>query len=276
MKKYLAIPSLLLCSILFSGCNLYGGLSSPSNDQQLLSAARAAMDQGDYAKAASYYQQLSNTYSDQKISELTFNTLAGNNIFTIADLVGSLGSGNGGVSTITNIAQLLAGRGKTDGTTRVAIQGTYVSNAGIVNADLKNFMQLFSAVAMIEEELANAVGSDGVLTASDLVVNPAACKGDTIVTSLADANCNIPGTNTLNDTATGDGTITLSATANWSDNPSLTKIKVAAVAAGSAAAALGNSSGLLSTLSTLSSIPAVSNSTTARAARWFLLTTLFP
>lgn len=63
---------LLLLALLVSGCNLYGGIDSPSGDSQLTSAARSCLDQNDYACAMKYYQQLSSAYSDIKNSETAY------------------------------------------------------------------------------------------------------------------------------------------------------------------------------------------------------------
>jgi hypothetical protein len=59
-----------------SGCNVFSVLDSPSGDAQLISAARACFDQGDFACARDNYSKLSDSSADIRASEEAFLALA--------------------------------------------------------------------------------------------------------------------------------------------------------------------------------------------------------
>ena len=217
---------LTLCFIA-SACNTFGGLDSPSGDDQLKVAARACLDSGDYPCAHERYSALSTSSNDVKVSELSFTVLREQNIFSISDLVASLGSNRGDQTTFINLAQLMASRGKTDGATRTVIQAQYLANASVNDPNLRAFMQLMVATAMFTEILSTAVGTDGVLTASDIVdaANVTACKNASFPICT-------PCTSTAKTLANISPDVTdLSTATNWSTAGSFTKLQVAATAA---------------------------------------------
>jgi len=259
---------------LLSACNLYSSVDKPKGDPQLLSAARACLDRGDYECAKEYYNQLSDSENDTKLSELAFTEMAETDAFSIRDLITSLGSDRGGGNSFLKIAELMAGRGKTDGDTRAILQSAYASVGGIQNTDLKSFMQFITALGMFNEVLANAVGPDGVLTASDLAQNPSACILGGAPACASSSDCDNPGTNLVN-TIVGD--VTSLDSGDWTSGASLAKLQFAAAAA---ADALGNLSGsnsyegILDTMNQLDDLNLPQYSV-ANCKRMLLLTTLF-
>jgi len=258
---------------LLSGCNLYSGVDKPKGDPQLLSAARACLDRGDYECAKEYYNQLSDGENDTKLSELAFTEMAETDAFSIRDLITSLGSDRGGGNSFLKIAELMASRGKTDGNTRAILQSAYASVGGIQNTDLKSFMQFITALGMFNEVLANAVGTDGVLTASDLAQNPTACASAGAGCALS-TDCNNSVGAGIDD---GTGEVTSLDSGDWTSNATLTKLQVAAAAASDALANLSgnnNYEGILETMNQLDDLNLPANSN-ARCKRMVLLTTLF-
>ncbi len=136
------------------------------------------MDKGEYANALKYYQQVSANESDVKISETALATLAEGNIFYISDLISSLGSGSGGGSTFIGVAENMYARGATTAASREIIAKVYVSASGIVNAHLKNFVQIISGISMIGSILGSYAGPNGTLVVTDLVQS-ASCNSTT-------------------------------------------------------------------------------------------------
>ena len=66
----------LICVLPFlSSCNLTEKIDNPRGDAQILSAARACLDLGDYECAFKYYSKLSNDVGEVKGTEIAFATL---------------------------------------------------------------------------------------------------------------------------------------------------------------------------------------------------------
>ncbi len=218
----------LLLTLSLTACNLYGGLSKPGNDQQYLLAARSCLDRGDYACAKENYNALSASFDDVKISETSLTIFAENNIFSISELVGSLGTNIGSASSFKTLAESLAQKGVTSGDYRTIIKTRYDADSSITDAKLKAFAKFIAALSMFNEVLANAVGADGSLTASDIVTaaNVTACKAG----SACDPNCTAPtGTAmTYNSSDTSDLTLATSTTNDWSGAATIQKLVKAA------------------------------------------------
>ncbi len=256
--------SILLTLFLFqlSACNLYGGIDKPSGDAQLLSAARTCLDQGDYPCARQRYQALSTSSADYQLSELALTTLAENQIFSISDLITTLGTSRGGGTSLSLLAQTMASRGKIDGATRTSIQASYASVAAIQSSDLRAFMQFLTAYAMTNEILANAVAADGQI---HIVQDATACKLVSVsnLTCIGSAACAAPsGTiaTTLLDSTTSEIVNTsghrLSDATNWSTPPTLIKFIAAASDAATAISTLnpGSYSGIFKAINDLNTI----------------------
>ncbi len=250
--------------LILSACNLYGGLDKPGSDPQYLIAARACLDRGDYACAKENYQALSSAFNDVKVSETGLTTLAENNIFSISDLVSSLGSNLGGAASFSILAEALASRGITAGTYRTTLKTVYDNNAAIGEANLRAFSRFIAALGMFNEVLANAVGADGKLTAGD-IVNPstlAACRaggtapGNPSGCVLNAVNCAAPsGTALTYDGADAASMSTVGS--DWSGPATIQKMIRAASAASTELSVFANASsndGLLSTINQLATI----------------------
>jgi hypothetical protein len=258
--KHIRPFAFLLIPLFLSACNLYGGLSKPSNDDQYLVAARSCLDHGDYECARQNYNALSASYVDIAVSEGSLNTLAQNQIFSITDLVSSLGSGLGSGSSFSFLAEALAVRGVTTGSARTTIKTVFDNDAVILDPKLKSFSQFLAALAMVNQVLANAVGTDGKLTAGDIVTPSAvtACKasndcGACLATNVG-CQCTTPAGTALTYN-NGDLTNFSSSPATWAGSATIQKLIQAAIQTTTSLTAFsGGSNGLGPSLQAISAL----------------------
>ncbi len=218
MKKHL-LTLLVLAPFTLTSCgNLFKGLSTPEGDEQLLVAARGCMDRGDYNCALEYYQALSNNYGDVKVNETSLAKLANSNVFKMSDLIGALGSSRGDGASFATMANAIAPRGVANATNRLLIQTTYTDNNAIVNTKLKAFSKFISSLSMLNIVLAEIAGADQVLTASDLVRNPTACKAAGVC--IGNADCDQPAGSSV-DLSNGTDPTGLDSSTGWGGTASL-------------------------------------------------------
>lgn len=212
----------VLLSFFLSSCNLYGGLSSPSNDEQYLIAARACFDRGDYQCSQDNYAALSSNYNDAKVSENSLSLLAQANIFSISDLVRSLGTNLGSPASFAILAETLAGRNIIDGAHRTTIKKAYDDDSKINDGHLKAFSKFLAALAMFNELLANAVGPDGKLTVTDIVTSASLSNCKSTLGALG--SCVAPAGTTLGDVPGDNGLSLATAGTDWSGPASTQKL----------------------------------------------------
>jgi hypothetical protein len=266
MKKKILLPLTLLLPLSLGACgNLFKGLSTPEGDEQLLIAARGCMDRGDYNCALEYYQALSSSYGDVKVNETSLAKLANANIFKMSDLIGALGSSRGDGASFTTMANTIASRGVANATNRLLIQTTFADNNAIVNPKLRAFSKFISSISMVNAVLAEVAGTDQILTASDIVANPTACKsaaGNACANPVdpAFSNCAKPASsNVVVGTALTNG---LEASTGWDGTATLMQfIKAASDADAQAAIFTGSSSnsGIFSAIDSLSGLGALAD-----------------
>lgn len=270
-KKIVSWSLVLAVGLSQSSCNLWSGLDKPSGDDQLLSAARGAFDRGDYSKALEYYQQLSNSQADVRLSEQLLVELAQAGFISVSDLVSSLGSSRGGGNSIINQANLLAKNGKNTGANRTSIQSFYSRAASITDTQLRGYIRFLIAYSMLAQTLGSVAGGDGLVTQSDLAAS-ANCNASGAPACGGDANCN-EGSSLLLDTADDGSLVDMDNSAAWSGSPSLKKVTKAAEAANSGLTDMGVSTdgGIFQAVSSLASIPGGDN-----CIRRQLMSTLFP
>ncbi|MBU6154018.1 MAG: hypothetical protein KGP28_06925 [Bdellovibrionales bacterium] len=246
MKNLTSITLLFAIPFLLSACNLFGGLSSPSNDEQHLVAARACLDRNDYPCALDHYRALSDSLSDIKINETSLAQLGQAQVFSFSDLITSLGTSLGNGKTFSSMAELIARRNVATSASRVLIQQTYANNdqISLQNPKLKAFSKFISALAMFNTVLASAAGPDGVLTASDIASGGIACATDATPTLVAcGSTANLPD---------GGNNPIMSASANWSGTPALDMLFNALNAANTEIVNFsGSGSGILSAIAAL-------------------------
>lgn len=257
MKNIYLLTGLL--PLLFS-CNLYQGIDSPSGDEQLISAARGCLDAGKFDCAKDYYQQLSNSSEDIKLSELALTQLAQDDVFSISDLISTLGSGRGDGNTFTLLANMVSLRGKSSSGIRTRIQKAYADASQIQDPSLRGYIRFVTSLAMFNNILAYAAGNGNELKANDLAQNAQACvSAGTACASFPTpaAACNAPTTGRL---ASTSGTVptNLNTAANWDAEPTLVHLEKAAAAADAASQEMtgsSSSSGILAAMSEMGNLP---------------------
>jgi len=277
-QKTISIIVGFFTMISLSSCNMMGFMDKPSGDVQLLDAARACLDKGDFTCARDYYQALSNSYLDVKVSETSLTTLEENNIFFMADLFESLGSGTGGASSVIALAETLAARGITTATNRTTIQSTFQNDLAISDSTLKAYSQFISSVAMLSTLLASSVGADGKLTASDLATNATVCKTKDVSSCAAASECDNGGG--MLDAAASEITEAsgIGVATNWDTAVSAVKFRAAANDANNASTTLtgSNGGGIFGAIKGLGNAPAGNDQANARCTRMFILQSFFP
>lgn len=181
MKRSSLFALASAAALTVSGCNMFGFMDSPSGDAQLISAARACLNRGDYACALSNYQKVSSAQSDVALSEQAMVVFDQQGA-SMSSFIGmsSESTGGGGISKLAEGMTSGAGQAK-----RMAIYNAYKSADTITDTDLKNFVKFLGATALSAEILAEAAGADGILAKTDIVQNASctaaggACLGDT-------------------------------------------------------------------------------------------------
>jgi hypothetical protein len=198
-----------------TGCNFFGGIDHPSGDNQLISAALACLDQGDFQCAITDFQGLSGASSDIEQSGLAYAEMdqAGANMGAFG---GAFGNGKN-ISfgpALTSMANsiLASGAGQS---ARLAIFTAFSHQTAITdNPHLQALVQFLGAISFAAEILAEAAQIEGTsqLLKTDLVTNP----GCTLLTCAPVALSNINGGNLP------DGKTSLTAEANASTTAGIT------------------------------------------------------
>lgn len=158
-----------------TSCNVFDPLSNPGGDEQLLSKARACLDQADYECALEAYGEMSSDQADVKASEEAYTLLTqhGGGFKGFATSFGTSPDGKG-LSLLAN--QMVSGAGEAR---RLAIHQAYKKHEliNISNSPgLKNLVRFLGATALAGEILAEIAGEDGVFKASDFVTSPSTCN----------------------------------------------------------------------------------------------------
>lgn len=163
--------SLLLLTVIslisLTGCNLFGGLDGPSGDEQLLSAARAAFDQGDYQLAIQLYGELSSANSDVGLSETAYVDLtqAGASMKAYAT---AFGKGEVAIGpAITTFAEGILANGAGQAT-RVAIWQAFNEQQNITDPQLKALVRFLGSLSFAAEILAETSTDGKTITKADL------------------------------------------------------------------------------------------------------------
>jgi len=203
----LAIVALLATSAV--GCNLIGFLDAPAGDAQLLSAARAALDRADYAKALELYGKMSSSHAEVAASE-TAIALLDQEGASMGAFMSSFGTSIGGDTGIgkglTNLASYLKKTGTPGPTKRTTMYRALTMVNDITSAEnkeLRGLVRFLSSAGLLAEILAEDIGTSGTYTTADLVTTPSGCSTTTVCTPVAPAACNPPGSKNLSSTYLG-------------------------------------------------------------------------
>jgi hypothetical protein len=208
---------------MLSGCNFFGSIDSPSGDDQLLAAARACFDRGDYECAAKYYGELSSSASDQAISESAFELLAQSGATSSVFIQAALdGEGSGG-KIVTKLANSLISSASQS--SRLNIVHAFQKYVRISDTNIQGLTRLITSMTLLAEILAEGATSSS-LKQTDLALSPTEC-----ITNISQAiptftGCSAP---TQNKIVTGtEITSLLSATdSQMSGSPTLYMMNLA-------------------------------------------------
>jgi hypothetical protein len=160
----------------FACMNVFKPIDSPSGDRQNLSAARAAFDRGDIAKAREYYGKVS--ADESSTAELIFVDLdscgADIDAFATALSQGSGASSNPGVMATVMAEKMNARVGTSCFATLLA---AFKRARAISDANLRGFSTFLASLAIAGEVLGSNsnIVIDGVLNKADFIGNPATC-----------------------------------------------------------------------------------------------------
>ncbi|OFZ21021.1 MAG: hypothetical protein A2X94_06730 [Bdellovibrionales bacterium GWB1_55_8] len=225
------VSTLFACafSLTVTACNVFEPLDGPSSDAQLLSAARAAFDQGRFEEAADFYGRLSSDYAEVSASESAFQILDQYGA-SMGAFMSSFGQGmeNIGVG-FTRLAPKLTSDGRAPGQAkRVAIFGAFRKIDNITsNPELRGLIRFVSAAALLSEILAENTGASGLFQEADLVADPNACLTLGAGCAAPGGACRIPTGKTINDSGTAFE-LSLNTAGRPSDPAALAKLDVAA------------------------------------------------
>jgi hypothetical protein len=185
-KRYSVLFSVLGLSALgfgLSACvNMFDPIDNPSGDAQILSAARAAFDQGDIADARELYGKLAG--NQIAISELIFVDLdaCGANIGAFGSALAN-GTDSAG-SILTILGERMAPAHST--TCFATLLAAYKASLNLTDPNVKGFTGFLAALAIAGEVLANNTNvQDGSLLKADFVLT----DGCDAATSLCTGTC---------------------------------------------------------------------------------------
>jgi hypothetical protein len=183
-------------ALLASSCNfnVFEPFDHPTSDAQLISAARACFNRGDYACAQQDYEKLSNNSDDIKNSEEAFVAIdqigAGMGAFISAFGQSNISTGK----AITAIANSVGGNAGAPA--RLAVYNAYQKAILVQDTSLKGLTRFVTAIAMAAELLAEAATSPGNLTQADLALSVSGCSAVSFPACNAFAPCGAPAAGT--------------------------------------------------------------------------------
>lgn len=179
----LIVVAVLAASALTTGCNLYDPIDNPSGDAQLLSAARACFDQGQFDCALEYYGKMSGSNADVVAAETAFVQLdkAGAGMGALMKAVGN--GSSGGASALTSLAgELAVGAGSAK---RLELLAAYNQIAKIQSVPLKGLVRFVSSLAIAATILGEETHGRALLQKTDLLSNATSCTTVTCGTNPA-------------------------------------------------------------------------------------------
>jgi hypothetical protein len=236
--SYLQLGVLGLTLGALLGCNAFTSFDGPSSDPQLLEAARACFDRGDYDCASRYYGQLSTNSSDIANTEHAFALLSqsGMTAGTFISIV--LNGVSSGGQLVTRLANSLIPQAKQ--ATRLNIFHAYQKSLLINDTRTKGLVRFVTSIALLSEVLAEA-STHGALHKSDLVADATACAAASLLTYLITPGCLGPSGTTL---TSGSAAITLTTATDTqlTGSPSLQMILAAITEVDAGISQMGTSS----------------------------------
>ena len=176
-RVFLSLAAVAALTGSFACMNVFTPIDKPSGDKQFLSAARAAFDRGDIAKAREYYGKV--TADENATAELIFVDLdscgADIDAFATALSQGSGASSNPGVM-ITVMAEKMNAR--INSACFATLLNAFQRARAISDSSLRGFASFLSSIAIAGEVMGSNsnIVIDGVLHKSDFIGNTATCN----------------------------------------------------------------------------------------------------
>jgi hypothetical protein len=174
--------------LMLTACNVFDPLDSPTGDAQLLSAARAAFDEGQLDRALEYYGKLSADQAETRAAEEAF-VLLDQNDAGIGALMTAIGDKPELGAVITRLANSMAAAGATTAKRDNLFAALRKVNDIPSNAQLRGLVRFASGLALVAQTLAFDAGRTGdsaVLDRTDLADTPDTCQSNPAL------NCNPP------------------------------------------------------------------------------------
>lgn len=217
----IALYGVAFCSIIWAGCNSYSFVDKPSSNAQILSAARACLDEGNYSCAATYYGQLSSP-SDESRSEAIFTNLAEDGV-TVATFANAViaGSSNAG-KLITKFAGQLTGIASV--TTRLNFFHIYQQYKNIQEPHAQGLVRFVTGLTLLSEIFAEGANKSGIFQASDLVSDPTSCATNYDIPPFT--GCSAPSNSKIS-SGTAIPALTSASDSDMSGSPTLFMINAA-------------------------------------------------
>jgi hypothetical protein len=175
-RVFLSLAAIAAVTGSFSCLNVFTPIDKPSGDQQNLSAARAAFDRGDVAKAREYYEKVSG--DETAVSEEIFLDLdacgAGIDAFATALSKGSSAATSPGI-LVTVMAEKMNPSVSID--CFATLLAAYKRARAINDINVRGFTSFLASIAIAGEILGsnNLIHIDGELQVADLYTNPSGC-----------------------------------------------------------------------------------------------------
>lgn len=204
------------------GCNALSFIDSPSGDQQILAAARACFDKGNFDCASKFYGQLSNASSDNANSEGAFEILSQNGVSVAVFMSAVISGSSSGGKLVTTLANSLTSNASE--TTRLNIFHAYQKNSLINDTKVRGLIRFITALSLMAEILAEDAGTDGKLNQSDIATNATGCLAASPLFTLSPHCAKPSGKKLISGTALNLATAT---DAQMSGSPSLQMIYAA-------------------------------------------------
>jgi hypothetical protein len=170
VKTSSSLVLLILPTFFLTSCNIYDPFDGPSGDEQILSAARACLDQGDIQCAKDNYAKLSGTkYSDTATAENVFAMLQEQGA-SMGAFIKAINGGDVGAGMTLMAEELASGAGLSK---RQAILAAWKQNSSIQSTNMKNLVRFVSSFALVAEILAES-STGNTLHKTDIA--PQACQ----------------------------------------------------------------------------------------------------
>ncbi len=221
-----AIVGIIVTALSLTSCNIFDPIDGPGSDNaQLLSAARACFDSGDYACAREYYGKISSP-TDQIKAEQAFLRLDPLGA-SIGSFMVALGSGGGSPGSIVTKVANSIGKVSPGEATRLEIYRAF-NDADTLSAtpQQQGLVRFIAAMSMVGAILSEGSFTRGNLKKSDLVVNATTCADANVGSCGSTAACDIRSDSAIK-TGANPGGMNSTAETDFDSTPTIGMLRAA-------------------------------------------------